>query len=69
MLSGDSFGDAGRAIVVEEFLDGYELSIFAICDGDDFVLLPASQDHKRLLNGDRGPNTGGMGAYAPNSCR
>ncbi|NPA61305.1 MAG: phosphoribosylamine--glycine ligase [Epsilonproteobacteria bacterium] len=65
MLSGDSFGDAGRAIVVEEFLDGYELSIFAICDGDDFVLLPASQDHKRLLNGDRGPNTGGMGAYAP----
>ncbi len=51
--------------MVEEFLDGYELSIFAICDGDDFVLLPASQDHKRLLNGDRGPNTGGMGAYAP----
>jgi phosphoribosylamine--glycine ligase len=65
MLSGESFGDAGTAIVVEEFLDGYELSMFAICDGKDFVLLPAAQDHKRLLNDDKGPNTGGMGAYAP----
>jgi len=65
MLSGNSFGDAGTKIVVEEFLDGYELSLFAICDGKDFVLLPAAQDHKRLLNGDEGPNTGGMGAYAP----
>ncbi len=65
MLSGVSFGDAGKAIIIEEFLDGYELSMFAVCDGKDFILLPASQDHKRLLNGDRGPNTGGMGAYAP----
>jgi phosphoribosylamine--glycine ligase len=65
MLSGNSFGDAGTKIVVEEFLDGYELSVFAICDGEDYVLLPAAQDHKRLLNGDQGPNTGGMGAYAP----
>lgn len=65
MLEGESFGDAGKSIVVEEFLDGYELSMFAICDGEDFVLLPAAQDHKRLLNGDEGPNTGGMGAYAP----
>jgi len=65
MLSGEAFGDAGKAIVVEEFLDGYELSIFAICDGENFVVLPASQDHKRLLNENRGPNTGGMGAYAP----
>jgi len=65
MLSGNSFGDAGTSIVVEEFLDGYELSVFAICDGEDYVLLPAAQDHKRLLNHDEGPNTGGMGAYAP----
>ncbi len=65
MLSGDSFGDAGKRVVIEEFLDGYELSVFAICDGKDFVVLPAAQDHKRLLDEDKGPNTGGMGAYAP----
>ncbi len=65
MLSGTSFGNAGLKVIIEEFLDGYELSMFAICDGDDYVLLQAAQDHKRLLDGDEGPNTGGMGAYAP----
>ncbi|MDH4944578.1 phosphoribosylamine--glycine ligase [Sulfurimonas sp. C5] len=65
MLSGKAFGDAGKKVIVEEFLDGYELSMFAICDGDDYILLQAAQDHKRVGDGDTGPNTGGMGAYAP----
>ena len=65
MLSGKSFGDAGKKVIVEEFLDGYELSMFAVCDGKDYILLQAAQDHKRVGDGDTGPNTGGMGAYAP----
>jgi phosphoribosylamine--glycine ligase len=65
MLGDMTFGEAGREIVIEEFMVGEELSLFAICDGRDFVLLQAAQDHKRVGEGDAGPNTGGMGAYAP----
>jgi phosphoribosylamine--glycine ligase len=56
---------AGRRILLEERLDGPELSVIALCDGERYVLLPPSQDHKRVFDGDQGPNTGGMGAYAP----
>jgi phosphoribosylamine--glycine ligase len=59
------FGAAGSEVVMEEFMDGEEASVFALCDGDDFVILPTAQDHKRIGDGDTGPNTGGMGAYAP----
>lgn len=65
MLSGKAFGDSGKEIVIEEFLDGEELSFFAIADGHDFVPLTSAQDHKRVGDGDTGPNTGGMGAYSP----
>lgn len=65
MLSGSAFGDAGREVVIEEFLDGEELSYFVIADGKGFVPLVSAQDHKRVGDGDTGPNTGGMGAYSP----
>jgi phosphoribosylamine--glycine ligase len=65
MLSGESFGAAGKTVVLEERVRGAELSLHALVDGERFVLLPAAQDHKRLGDGDRGPNTGGMGTYAP----
>ena len=59
------FGEAGLRIVIEEFLRGEETSIFVITDGSDYLTLPSSQDHKRIFDGDKGKNTGGMGAYAP----
>lgn len=59
------FGDAGATVLIEETLSGPEISFHAICDGERFVPLAAAQDHKRLLDGDLGPNTGGMGAYSP----
>ena len=64
MLDG-RFGEAGRCVIVEEHLAGVEASFFAICDGSEAVALPVAQDHKRAHDGDRGPNTGGMGAFAP----
>jgi phosphoribosylamine--glycine ligase len=65
MLLEGRFGEAGKTVVVEEFLEGEEVSMIGLCDGRSVRLLVPSQDHKRLLDGDRGPNTGGMGAYAP----
>jgi phosphoribosylamine--glycine ligase len=65
MLSGKAFGDAGLKVVLEERLVGSEASIHAICDGNRGYVLPAAQDHKRIFDADQGPNTGGMGTYAP----
>ncbi|MEM6901964.1 MAG: phosphoribosylamine--glycine ligase, partial [Pseudomonadota bacterium] len=65
MLSGDAFGEAGTEIVIEEFLEGEEVSFFALCDGENLLPLASAQDHKRVGDGDVGPNTGGMGAYSP----
>jgi phosphoribosylamine---glycine ligase len=61
-------GEAGASVVIEEFLDGEEVSFFALCDGTHAVPLAAAQDHKRVGEGDTGPNTGGMGAYSPPPC-
>ena len=65
MLVGNKFGAAGAEVLIEEFLNGEECSILALVDGERAVLLPGSQDHKRVFDGDKGPNTGGMGAYSP----
>lgn len=60
-----TFGDAGAEVVIEEFMEGEEASLFAVCDGENYVTLATAQDHKRAYDGDKGPNTGGMGAYSP----
>jgi len=65
MLSEGKFGKAGSEVLIEQFLKGEECSILALVDGEKAVLLPSSQDHKRAFDGDKGPNTGGMGAYSP----
>lgn len=65
MLDGHSFGAAGKELLIEEYMEGEEISVFAVCDGQHSRLMIGAQDHKRLNDGDMGPNTGGMGAYAP----
>ncbi|OSN03912.1 phosphoribosylamine--glycine ligase [Lonsdalea britannica] len=65
MLAGNAFGDAGHRVVVEEFLDGEEASFIVMVDGEHVLPMATSQDHKRVGDGDSGPNTGGMGAYSP----
>src|SRR6201999_1985236 len=65
MLQGNKFGEAGNKVVVEEFLTGIELSVFVLTDGQHFVTLPEAKDYKRVGEGDKGPNTGGMGAVSP----
>ena len=64
-LSGDAFGAAGRRVVIEEGLTGPECSLLVLCDGERLAALAPAQDFKRRDDGDRGPNTGGMGAYSP----
>src|SRR5882757_6001417 len=65
MLQGNKFGEAGSKVVVEEFLTGIELSVFVLTDGRNYVILPEAKDYKRVGEGDKGPNTGGMGAVSP----
>lgn len=65
MFDEKAFGDAGAKVSVEDCLIGEELSVFAVCDGNEYVILNTAQDHKRAYDGDKGPNTGGMGAYSP----
>ncbi len=65
MMVQNVFGTAGQEVVIEDFLTGEEASVFALCHGNRYCLLPSAQDHKAVYDGDRGPNTGGMGAYSP----
>jgi phosphoribosylamine--glycine ligase len=65
MLSGESFGEAGETVVIEQYLDGIEISVFVLTDGKSYKLLPSAKDYKRIGEGDTGLNTGGMGAVSP----
>jgi len=65
IIQKSKFGEAGKKVVVEQFLDGIELSVFVLTDGNGYVLLPEAKDYKKILEGDKGPNTGGMGAVSP----
>jgi phosphoribosylamine--glycine ligase len=65
MINQSKFGEASRKVVVEEFLDGIEMSVFVLTDGSNHIVLPAAKDYKRVNEGDKGPNTGGMGAISP----
>src|SRR5205085_2274502 len=65
MMFGGGFGESGSEVVIEEFMEGEEASFFVLCDGDHALPLATAQDHKRAFDGDKGPNTGGMGAYSP----
>ena len=68
MMADGKFGEAGTCVVIEECMTGPEVTVLAFCDGEHLVTMPASQDHKRAFDGNRGPNTGGMGAIAPVAC-
>ena len=65
IIQKSKFGEAGKRVVVEQFLDGIELSVFVLTDGNDYLLFPEAKDYKKILEGDKGPNTGGMGAVSP----
>lgn len=65
MLEGGAFGGAGRTVVVEEYMTGREVTVLAFCDGTHIVTMPPARDHKRIFDGDKGPNTGGMGVISP----
>ena len=65
MMEGGRFGASGTTVVIEECMTGPEVTVLAFCDGEHLVTMPSSQDHKRAFDGDKGPNTGGMGAFSP----
>jgi phosphoribosylamine--glycine ligase/phosphoribosylformylglycinamidine cyclo-ligase len=65
IMNDGRFSTAGSSVVIEEYMEGFEISILTFSDGNTFFSLPAGQDHKRILEGNKGPNTGGMGVYSP----